>query len=299
VARRPIESISAPIIWASVGVVLSIALLVGWTLVIANYTDLRAPNIWLLVCGILSYCVIMGVLIWFGVFLVRVINEGRRQTSFIDSVTHELKSPLASLKLCLETQARPELSEEQRRQLHEMMLADVDRLSVFIEDILVASRLTEQQRGYLLSDVHVADVARRCADSVGRRYHLNGDGVALEVPEDLVITTDVTALETVLGNLLDNAVKYSDPPVRVRLRAERGAGGVRIVIVDSGIGIPPEHIHRVFDRFYRAPREAVRERAGTGLGLYVVSALVKELGGRVRAISEGEGRGTTMEVILP
>jgi signal transduction histidine kinase len=300
-ARRPVRSISLPITLASVSVALSIALLVGWTLVIVNSQQTVASlGALLIASGSVSIGIIMAVLVWFGVFLAREILETQRQTRFVDSVTHELKSPLASLKLCLETQARPDLSDAHRRQLHGMMLEDVERLSVFIEDLLVANRVGGEQRGLTVADVSVAELARRCGETVARRYHLEDVAVLIDVPETMRLNTDATALETVLKNLLDNAVKYSDPPVHVRLAATPlSTGRVQIAITDRGIGIPPKQLKRVFERFYRAPGEAVRARAGTGLGLYVVAALVREMGGRVRAEGGGDGIGTTVVVHLP
>jgi signal transduction histidine kinase len=301
--RRNIRSLSVPIALGATSVPLSIALLVGWILVVSQNTALTrevTQNMWLLVLGILSLAVVTGVLVMFSVFLGREILEVRRQDSFIDSVTHELKSPLASLKLCVETLGRPGLGEQQRQALRDMMMDDVDRLSSFIDDVLHASRLSHDRVGLDVSQVRVADVVDRCIDGVMQRHRVARKSLRVEVDPELAVSTDRAALEIVVKNLLDNAVKYSGERVDVSIRAvrERG-GGARIEVADRGIGIPRKDLKRVFHRFYRVPGEHVRSRRGTGLGLFVVSALVRNMGGRVEAHSDGLGQGTTIRVLLP
>ena len=297
------RSISLPIVLSSVAVSLSVALLVGWTLLIARTQPLAddfVANTWLLVTGIVSLVVIMLVLVLFSVFLIREIREVRRQTSFIDSVTHELKSPLAALKLCLETMARPDLPAPQHVRLREMMLDDVERLTGFIDRVLAATRLPAERSSQPLQLVALAVLARRCAAVVTRRAHQAEVVVKVEVPPDLTLTTDEPTLAAVLENLLDNAVKYSQQVVDVELSARPGRKGqVVIEVRDRGIGIERADLRRVFERFYRAPNEDVRSRRGTGLGLFVVSTLVRSLGGKVTAESAGAGQGTTMRVVLP
>lgn len=303
-ARRGLPSISVPIVLASVAVPLAIALLVGWTLIfaqnLAGSEDATAQNVWLLVLGSVAFITILTVLVMFAIFLVREILEVRRQNSFIDSVTHELKSPLASIKLGLQTMGRSALPGEKRELLRTMMLGDVDRLSDFIDDVLQASRLAHDRVGMDLSEVNLADLVDECVDSVAARHHLADEAIRVEIDPDLTVHTDRAALLVVVRNLIDNAVKYSEADVDVLVRAQ-GAdrGGVLLQVTDRGIGIPEKELKRVFHRFYRVPSESVRSRRGTGLGLFVVSALVRNLGGRVEAQSEGPGHGTTMRVSLP
>jgi signal transduction histidine kinase len=300
VARR--TSISLPITLGVITVGLSIAMLVGWIVVILQNSALTrevAQNTWLLFAGTISLGVIISVLVLFSVFLVRETLEIRRQDSFIDSVTHELKSPLASLKLFLETLGRAELAQAKREELRQMMLDDVERLSSFIDDVLDASRLTHGRQSLARSEVDVGALVEACADVVRKRYRLQGPEIQVQVAGPLRLFTDRTALETVCRNLLDNAVKYSDTDIAVRLHAELRGREVVIEVQDRGIGIPPEHVKRVFERFYRVPTEAVRARRGTGLGLFVVSALVRALHGHLDATSPGAGQGTTLRVSLP
>jgi signal transduction histidine kinase len=302
--RRIRSSISTPITLGAIAVLVSIALLVGWSFLlgqkIMRSADI-AVDVWLLVLGALSFVLIITVLVLFVVSLARGIIEVRKQDTFIDSVTHELKSPLASLQLCLETLGREGLEAEARENLRNMMLDDVDRLRAFIDDVLEANRLSYARAGFVnLSDISVRELAEDCVDAVRTRYKLSDDEVVVEVDPDLRISTDRAALEIVVKNLIDNAAKYSTRPARIEVRGSREADGkVLLEVTDHGIGIERKNLKRIFHRFYRVEDQEVRERRGTGLGLFVVWALVKQLGGKVQASSEGRGRGTTMRVELP
>ncbi len=296
------RSISTPITLGILSVALSIGLLVGWILVIVQNLSLTALNSWILALGSASFVVIIAVLVLFSIFLVREIRMVNRQTGFIDSVTHELMSPLASLKLCLETLERDDLVPVQRVQLHQMMIDDVARLSIFIEDVIEASRLSHRREGYPLEDVLLKELVETCAEEIRRYYKQPREAIRVRVPPDLVLVTDKTALQTVIKNLLDNAVKYSmdlDHPVDVTVAADVDGSRARIRIDDRGVGIPVQHQRRIFERFYRAPHESVRARRGTGLGLFVVSALVRVLGGKVKVHSDGIGKGTCVEIDVP
>jgi signal transduction histidine kinase len=297
--RRVIRSISTPIILASIGVPISIALLVGWTLLVVKNAALP-ENVWLLVLGGLAFVTIMAVLVMFAIFLVRELLEVRRQASFIDSVTHELKSPLASLKLCLETMARDHLGDEQRESLRQMMLDDVDRLSSFIDDVLQASRLSHDRVAVMLAELPLRELTERCVATVRARAKLPDDAIDVRVDPEMVVLGDRAALEIVLKNLIDNAVKYSPEELKIVISARVGPRDTAIIEVrDYGIGIERRHLKRIFSRFYRVNTERVRQRRGTGLGLFVASALVRNLGGRLEAESEGIDQGTTMRIVLP
>ncbi len=298
-----VRSISTPITLTVVGVLLNIALLVGWTVIIAQNLgasdQLAVTNRWLLVAGPASFASIIVLLVIFCIRLVRDIIEGQRQTRFIDSVTHELRSPLASLRLCLQTLQRRQLNEDQRSELNAMMVNDVDRLSAFIDDILEASRIDHGGEGVVQKEIDLHALVELSANKVRARYKVEEGAIENLVPEGIILTTDDTALEMVLRNLLDNAVKYSDPPYRVAVRAMVHRGRVRVSVEDRGIGIPRAHLKRVFERFYRVPSVGVRKRQGTGLGLYVVASLVRALGGKLAATSPGRDQGTTMSFTLP
>lgn len=300
--RKP-RSISLPIVLSSVSVALSVGLLVAWIYVILRHlsqTRQVVHNSWLLVGGVVSLATIITVLVLFSVFLAREILEVRRQTSFIDSVTHELRSPLASLRLCVETLDRPELSEAQRTELRRMMLEDLARLTAFIDDVLHASRLAYGGGLRAVQEVDVAALLGSCAQAICRRYHNPPEEIEIDVMADLQIRTDPAALEVVVKNLIDNAVKYSDAPRKIRIRArQQPPSKIVIEVQDSGVGIAKRDLRRIFERFFRVPEENVRKRHGTGMGLFVASALVRGLGGKIRAESPGPNLGTTFRVTLP
>lgn len=302
--RRIRSSISVPITLGAVTVLLSVALLVGWSFLlgqkIARSADI-AGDVWLLVLGSLSFVLIIVVLVLFVISLARGIIEVRKQDTFIDSVTHELKSPLASLQLCLETLGREGLEGADREDLRGMMLDDVDRLRAFIDDVLEANRFSYARPGMLnLSDVFLSELAEDCAESVRARQRLQPEEVLIDVDPDLVVSTDRAALEIIVKNLIDNAAKYSGHPARVEVTARRETDRkVLLEVRDNGIGIDRKNLKRVFHRFYRVEDQEVRTRRGTGLGLFVVWALVKQMGGKVEALSDGRGLGTTIRVELP
>ncbi len=280
------------------------ALLVGWSFLLGQKISRSADiavDVWLLVLGTLSFVLIIVVLVLFVISLARGIIEVRKQDTFIDSVTHELKSPLASLQLCLETLGREGLSPESREKLRVMMLDDVDRLDAFIDDVLEANRLSYARSDMVsVSDVPISELAEECAKTVRSRYKLAPEEVQIDVEPGLAVTTDRAALQLVLKNLIDNAVKYSSRPARVQVVARRDSNRkVLLEVKDHGIGIDRKNLKRVFHRFYRVEDQEVRRRRGTGLGLFVVWALVKQLGGKVEALSEGQGHGTIMRIELP
>lgn len=298
------RSVSIPIAAGVFSVGLSIALLVGWILIIArtlSETDHVSRHAWLLVLGCVSFVVIITALVLFSVFLAREIRLVNRQTRFIDSVTHELKTPLASLKLCLQTQEREDLSAEQRGDLQQMMVDDVVRLSSFIDDVLEASQLSATRTRHAADEVELGSLVTRQAEDVIRYYKLPAEALRLRIPPELILVTDRIALETIVKNLLDNAVKYSldlERAVEVTVDAHLQAHQIHFSIRDRGIGISNKHMRRIFDRFFRVPNETVRRRHGTGLGLYVASALVRLLGGTLR-VESTEAEGTEMTFQIP
>ncbi len=301
--RASNRSISVPIVLSSIAVLLTVAMLVGWILVIRENQSLTRAfwgNYWLLAAGIVSLAVVMCVVVLFSVSLVGEILEGRRQQTFIDSVTHELKSPLASIRLCLDTLERKGLSDSQRIELRRMMRTDVERLSVFVDDILEASRIAHGRHAQMWSVVDLRRLLDEAIAQIRGRYSLEEGSIQLSAPPRVEISTDPTAMDTILKNVLDNAVKYSPSPPRVEVAMRQlGSGLLEISVRDHGIGVERSQLKRIFKRFHRVPSAAVNERSGTGLGLYVVARLLRNLGGSIRAESAGLEQGTTMYIRLP
>jgi signal transduction histidine kinase len=219
-------------------------------------------------------------------------------------VTHELKTPIASIRLYLETLQAREVTDTQRREFYRIMLDDTTRLQQTVEQVLKAGvagqRIALQHR----SPVDIAALAQEVLESARLRHHLPIEATALSIANassggGLLVDGDADELRTVISNLLDNAVKYSRETVRIAVEvAAPTPETVWVRVSDSGIGIPRTQLKRIFHRFYRFQTHGFKVK-GTGLGLYIVRSIVKQHGGRVFAASEGEGRGATFTVELP
>ncbi len=276
-------------------IALAIALNVGWIL-------LNMREVALLVLGIIFFALIITGLTLNTVFLVREIKRSEQHDAFLNSVTHELKTPIASIKLYLETLRSRDVAPEKRDEFYDIMLADSDRLLRTVEQVLKAGETRETKRMRSVTEVGIAVVLNEAIGIVRSRYNLEAEIIRLSEPaNDLKILGDQDDLRTVFINLLDNAVKYSAPNSKVSIRTKKTAINkkIDIFIRDNGIGIPAGDLKRVFKRFYRVSEKSVKDPKGTGLGLAIVRSIIEKHGGRVRADSKGEGRGTTFIVQLP
>jgi two-component system sensor histidine kinase SenX3 len=255
-----------------------------------------------LVFGMVLFAFIIAGLIIYTVFLVMEIKRNEEHDSFINAVTHELKTPIASIRLYLETlQSRP-VSDSQRREFYDIMLADADRLHHTVDQVLKAGAARERHRAASRAIVDVAALARECVDLATVRHHLQPGTIELQSHDanGLNVRGDPEQLRTVLANLLDNAVKYSGQTVSVTVAvASPAPHTVWVRVQDRGIGIPKRQLKRIFNRFYRVPSLRLKSVKGTGLGLYIVRSIARAHGGRVFAHSEGEGRGSTFTLELP
>ena len=278
-------------------VAFAVALNVTWIL-------LNWQKVALLILGIIFFALIITGLVLNTIFLVREIRRNEQHDSFINAVTHELKTPIASIRLYLETLKSREVDEAQRRKFYDVMLADNDRLMHTVEQVLRAGRTSHRQRHLHTSLIDIGRMVREEVDLARTRYNL-GEG-ALRYAEPLNggsrvrVRGDVDELRAAVSNLLDNAVKYSRDEVEVEVEVEAaGERSVMVRVSDRGIGIRRGQMKRIFNRFYRAPGHALARVKGTGLGLFIVRSVVKKHGGRVVAESEGPGRGSTFTISLP
>lgn len=273
--------------------VLAIALNIGWVL-------LNLREVALMVFGIIFFALIITGLILNTIFLVREIRRNEQHDAFLNAVTHELKTPIASIKLYLETLKTRDIDEAKRQEFYDIMLADNARLLGTVEQVLQASRTREKQRLMNLAEHDVGKLISESIDIVKRRYVINDNAVRFSKPaRPITVLGDAVELQTAFSNLLDNAIKYSlpDPRVSVRLR-ERGKMA-EIYIKDKGIGLTRGDKKRIFKRFYRVPSQAAVPVKGTGLGLPIVRSIIEKHGGRVIAQSKGVGKGTTFVISFP
>ena len=284
--------------------VVAVALTVGWQLIGSEEAALReSPTARYLVYffGLLLFLLLISGLGLMFTLLLREVRLNERQSNFVSAVTHELKTPVASLRLYLDTlMLRADtLSIDQRDDFYKTMRADLDRLNGTINSVLNAGLYTDRA----VLNPPTIDLARLVQHSCAltrTRNQLAESAVSYSGPQSLLLKGDPTALETAILNLLDNAVKYSADQVTVKVKlVEEANGFARLSVQDRGVGMNRAHLRFVFNRFYRIGSEVRRSRTGTGLGLFIVKSVAKAHGGTVRAESEGEGHGTTFVLHLP
>lgn len=300
------RSIGAPLTIGIVLMLLVLALAVGWQVLV--WQDLKpvAEELttldWvLLILGTIFFLLVMIGLVWLCTWLVAEVRLNQRQRAFLDAVTHEMKTPLASFRLGLDTLGRYELSPERRSEFIERMQEDLDRLDYTVGQVLSAARAEERRRLPMRKreSVELMGLLEECVARLRERHRLSDEAVRIRGLDEVPVIGDRAELELIFGNLLENAVKYSDDPVDVRVGVSAGQDTrVKVEIADQGIGIPAWELRRIFQRFYRAGRDVQRHVAGLGLGLFVVRSMVKKQGGSVIALSEGAGRGSRFIVTL-
>jgi two-component system, OmpR family, sensor histidine kinase SenX3 len=279
---------------------------VAVTLNIAWIVDHKA-RVAYVVLGIIFFAILVGGLVLNTVFLVREVRRNERQDSFLNAVTHELKTPIASIRLYLDTlQRRPNLDDAQRKQFYSIMHADSDRLLATVESVLKAGELGQRQRQQNRALIELAPLVQDCIAVTLARHHLAPDCIVLApVPGAVRLRVHGIAedLRTAILNLLENAVKYSPPGLTtMEIRCALAITNytfVSLTVTDRGLGIPEPELKRIFKRFYRIPgRYAVRIK-GTGLGLFLVRTIARQHGGSITAASPGAHQGSTFTLTLP
>jgi two-component system, OmpR family, sensor histidine kinase SenX3 len=277
-------------------VALAIALNVGWILL--NWREVA-----LLVFGIVFFLLIITGVVLNTTFLIREIRRNEQHDAFINAVTHELKTPLASIRLYLETLKKRDISEEQRQNFYDIMLADSDRLLQTVEQVLLAGSTGLRRRRLNRTIIDVSEMVRECVALAHTRYNLGPGSVVFTESLDgqqARVKGDVEELRAAVLNLLDNAVKYSDKGIRLSVEVAALADKkIAVRVADSGVGLAPRQLNRVFKRFYRVPDRMMARVKGTGLGLFIVRSIVEKHGGKVFAESQGTGQGATFTIQLP
>lgn len=275
-------------------IALAVALNVGWIL-------LNLQEIALLVFGIIFFALIITGLVLNTTFLLREIRRNEQHDAFLNAVTHELKTPIASIRLYLETLKTRDVKPKKREEFYDIMLSDSERLLTTVEQILHASRSRSQKKLDKAEPIKITDILRESAARVLSRYNLSKEIIEYKnFDEDLIIKGEAGDLSVIFTNLLDNAVKYSDENEKIYVKIKRwGEKQIEIRIKDSGIGIPAGELKQVFRRFYRVPGLSMQMAKGTGLGLFIVKTLVKKHRGKIRVESEGIGKGSEFIVHFP
>jgi len=276
-------------------VALAIALNVGW--IILNWRQVA-----LLIFGVIFFMAIIAGIVLNTIFLVREVRRNEQHDNFINAVTHELKTPIASIRLHLETLQSREVDETHRKEFYSVMLTDTARLLRTVEQVLEAGRTGQRRRRIDRSVIDLGAVVQECLQTV--QTQLNP--ATIQYSESLndgsrpLVLGDHDELRVAVSNLVDNAVKYSPESPRVAVEiAAFDENRLAIRVTDSGIGIARGQLKHIFKRFYRIPKRVVLRVKGSGLGLFIVRSVVERHGGRVFAESAGEGMGSTFTIVLP
>ena len=297
------SSLGLPITLGVIMIILVILLCIAWiisTMIAAKELSSMSTMYWIfLVIGSFFLCLLLAGTITYLVFSIQVVRLNRRQSNFIDSVTHELKSPLASLKLYLQTLAKYDVSPEEKRNFYRSMMEDIERLDLLINQVL---RVGQMETGQNLSiqeeSFHLPKLVENCIRSACLGHLADESAVTLRCP-DVWVTFPRILLEMILRNLIDNAIKYAGTPPRVTVDIRWNFHGTLVArIADNGPGIPPGMRKKIFRRFFRIGDELERKKPGTGLGLYLVQLYVKILNGRIRIRNNKTG-GSVFFLIVP
>jgi two-component system, OmpR family, sensor histidine kinase SenX3 len=285
-------------------VTLGVCIAVAATVLSTSWIILNWREVVPLILGVIFFGFIIAGVILNTIFLVREVRRNEQQDSFLNAVTHELKTPITSIRLYLETLQKRNVDEAQRREFYQVMLDDTQRLMGTVESVLRAARVTQKNAVLSRVEVPIGPLVQEAMDLARMRHHLTPSAVDW-MPDghpsgNLSVMGDREELFTALGNVLDNAVKYSpkDPVIRVAVLTP-DLQRVQIRVHDNGIGIPRGELKRVFKRFYRVINPNASQVKGSGLGLFIVRAIARRHGGDARAESEGAGRGTTVTIELP
>jgi len=291
---------------ATIGVfliVVTVALTLGWLFLGSEQAraarEVQTARLVVYFFGTILFLLLLAGLGLLVILLLREVRLNERQSNFISAVTHELKTPVASLRLYLDTLQLRDLPDVRRDDFYRTMRQDLDRLNATINNVLNAAMYTDRP----IVDpqpLDLAKLARRSIELTLTRHQLPREAIEYTGAEALAIRGDAGALETAVLNLLDNAVKYSKEPVAVEVEVRGGSDGLaHLRVKDQGIGMSRAHIAFIFNRFYRIGAEVRRSRTGTGLGLFIVKSVVRGHHGTVSAESAGPDRGSTFTVTLP
>jgi len=254
----------------------------------------------LLFLGVLLLAMVISGVVLNTIFLVREIRRNEQHDAFINAVTHELKTPVASIRLYLETLQTHPVDEAKRKEFYRIMLDDSDRLLATIEQILRTGRIGAAHRRLNLARTDIGDLVEECMARSRTLHGLSPASLQYHPCPPVAVWGDPEEMRAAISNLIDNAVKYSGGDIRVAVELGKADGKyVSVRVRDEGPGIPKTELKRIFKRFYRVPGPLASRVKGTGLGLYIVRSVAKRHGGRAWAESEGPGRGSTFVLQLP
>ncbi len=219
--------------------------------------------------------------------------------NFIANVTHELKSPLSSIQLYLETLNSRDVPEEKKKEFYVLMMRDAERLKNLVNSILEIASM-DKKKFYKDFEVYKADeTIKKIILESAEQFQLTESSIRFSGDAGCDVLIDRNSIKTVFDNLVDNSIKYSIAPLEIMIKFKRNAKKAEIEFSDNGIGIPNEEIKKIFQKFHRIYDKDIPNVKGTGLGLYVVREIIKNHKGKIFAFSEGKGKGSRFKIELP
>ncbi|HET7871373.1 MAG TPA: HAMP domain-containing sensor histidine kinase, partial [Terriglobales bacterium] len=277
--------------------VAAVALVLNVSWIVLNWREV-VP----LVLGIIFFGVIIAGMVLNTIFLVREVRRNEQQDSFLNAVTHELKTPITSIRLYLETLERRSVDESKRNEFYRLMLEDTARLLGTVEQVLRAGEVRQRGDKRNWQDLNFSELVQQSLELARLRNGLAPEalGFGADPPGNVTTVGNPEELRTAVANLLENAVKYSraHPHIVVDLLTP-DMDTILLRVRDNGIGIARPELKRIFKRFYRAQNSRSGQVKGTGLGLFIVRSIANRHGGSVQAESDGEGQGSTFTLRLP
>lgn len=293
---RKRSRVHVPITLSVTLMALNVALMVCWIVLLAQDAQWGA-----LAVGVVTFTIILAGLFFWLALSIKEINLNHRQANFVDSVTHELKSPIAALQLALQTLRMRNLDDAKRSEFHAMMADELNRLDQLIDQLLEVGRLDAIGAQEAPEAVPIHGLLYRCAENACAHHKQDLDQVfTFDVPP-LTLHARRIVVQLIFSNLINNAVKYAADPAQVHVAAWRlSPDRLRVRITDNGSGVPYEERRKIFRIFYRGGTELERRRKGTGLGLYIVHTLVRRMKGTIEVLDRTDGRpGCVFQVELP
>lgn len=274
-----------------------LAIFLNITWMVLNWRQVGA-----MVLGIIFFGVLIAGMVLNTIFLVREIRRNEQQDSFLNAVTHELKTPITSIRLYLQTLERRQLDEGRRQDFYRLMLEDTDRLLGTVEQVLKAGEVRQRSLKKNWQDLNFSAIVQESVELARLRHGLAPEALHFiaEPPGQITLMGNTEELRTAVANLLENAVKYTGEQRDIEVElATPDMDTVLLRVKDNGAGIPAPELKRIFKRFYRALSHGTEQVKGTGLGLFIVRSIARKHGGDVWAESEGPGRGSTFTMRLP
>ncbi len=259
----------------------------------------KSTNIIALVWGLILLVLVLGGMYLIFIFLAKQINLSRRYDNFIANVTHELKSPLASIQLYLETLDIRQVNRHKQKEFLELMMKDVGRLQNLIDSILRLSGMEKKKNVYNYYVYNVSEAFKKLVNEAMDKFNIPPESIKIQGEADGKCVLDLEGIRVVVDNLIDNAIKFSRDSFYLSVEMKCKGEKIFLKFTDKGIGIPIKDQKKIFHRFYRIYGLDIPNIRGTGLGLHMAREIVESHGGKLTVFSEGKNKGSTFTVELP